>query len=457
MECVEEICANPSLDDIRKEIDEKDVEFVRFEFGDLHGIARSKIIPARHFREKSCKGINIPIAHLGMDCRGSPVAEAKYISQGDYCDAVWTPDLSTFRVLPWCDNTARVILEPTLKGKPVDMFPRTLARKQVDRLTKMGLSLLTAHEHEFYIVDRKTGQPLTQDYNLRATVRNYTDPLLIRSLMQALTAVGVDAEMMDTEKSPGQVEITYKPTFGIQAADNAYTYKTTTKEVAMQRGYVASFMSKPWPELNGSSAHVCHSLWDSTQQRPLLYAEDQPFGLSKIGCHWIAGLLVHAPALSILMAPTVNCLKRFEVNSFAPYNVTWGLDNRTCALRVKVGGGADTYIENRMGASGSNPYLTLAATIAAGIDGIQRELVPPQPIANNAYLPGNVPADTAILPATMDEALEAFSQDDVIRSALGEEFMNEFCLLKMHEMKEYNEAKLKQDSKWEYKMYFEYI
>ncbi|XP_071497295.1 lengsin-like [Diadema antillarum] len=456
MACLDVNRAGVSLEDIMKEIDDKDVEFVRFEFGDLHGIARSKIVPARHFRDKATRGIGIPIAHMGLDSKGIPVPDAMYISDGKYSDALWLPDLSTFRLLPWCDNTARVIIEPVLDGKPVGLFPRTLARNQVKRLYNMGLSLLTAHEHEFYVVNRQTGQPLTQDFNLRATVRNYTDPLLISSLMRALPAVGVDSEMIDTEKSPGQVEITYKPRFGIEAGDVAHTYKTTIKEVAMQRGYVASFMSKPWPELNGSSAHICHSLWDANRQTPLLYDANHPTGISKTGRHWIAGLLAHAPALSVIMAPTVNCLKRFQANSFAPYNATWGIDNRTCAIRAKVCG-PDTYLENRMGASGSNPYLTIAATIAAGIDGIQRELVPPEPVVNNAYLDGNVPGDTAILPSTMDAALEALAQDDVMRAALGEEFVREFTVLKMHEMKEYSKAHLKQDPKWEYKMYFEYI
>ncbi len=149
-----------------------------------------------------------------------------------------------------------------------------------------------------------------KDYNKRATIRNYKD--FLYQLMMDLPKVGVDADVFETEYAPGQFEIPYKPSFGIASADVAHTFRTSIKEIALQHGYIATFMSKPFPQYSGSSSHFNHSLWDVDGKKGLMYDASNPYGLSDVAQHWIAGILAHAPAISLLMAPTINCLKRFQ-------------------------------------------------------------------------------------------------------------------------------------------------
>ena len=275
--------------------------------------------------------------------------------------------------------------------------------------------------------------------------------------MEYLPQVGVKLERLESEMGPGQLEISYKPAFGIRAADNAHTYKTSIKEIAILNGYVASFMSKPYPDKAGSSGHFCHSLWDAEGKVPLLYDDKSPTGLSELGRYWMAGILAHAPAITVLMAPTVNCLKRITPLGMCPVNSTWGMDNRTCAVRVKIRGAEGTYLENRIGAAGCNPYLSLAATVAAGIDGIVNKLELPPKVTGNAYRFEDLPQNTQALPADMKDALEALLDDKVICDALGEEFIKCFTAAKRHDINVEKNALARGECDWEFKHFFYYL
>ncbi|XP_071510557.1 lengsin-like [Diadema antillarum] len=444
-----------ALETILQEIDEENIAFVRFEQTDVYGVARSKTIPARHFAEKASGGLNFYLGHLGYDPQAGFVPDSAYTAAAGHCDAVCFPDFSTFQVIPWSKRTARILIEPTFHGKLVEAHPRVVARRQLDKLSAMGFSLLSAHEHEFYLVDKATRKTVNDDVNIRSTIRLAAYEDVIHTIMDGLVAAGVDVECAETEYGPGQTEISYKPAFGIRAADNAHTFKTGIKEMALKNGYMATFMSKPFPDKSGSACHFCHSLWDAEGKVPLLYDAGSPTGLSEVGQYWLAGLLEHTPAICVLMAPTVNCLKRFLPYSFAPYNATWGNDNRSTAVRIKVNGGKGTYLENRLGASGCNPYLSLAATVAAGLDGIQRRLPLPPCVApsDSAYDPACVPTGTKQVPCNMKEAMRALHDDDIIRSALGEEFIECFLAAKRHELS----LEEKNEAGWEQKMFFEYM
>nr|XP_054755316.1 lengsin-like [Lytechinus pictus] len=237
--------------------------------------------------------------------------------------------------------------------------------------------------------------------------------------------------------------MSYRPAFEIRATDNAHTYKTGIKEMAIKNGFMATFMSKPFPNRSGSACET-----------PLLYDADRPKGLTSVGEHWVAGLLEHTPAISLLMAPTINCLKRYLPNSFAPSNATWGIDNCTCAFRVILNGKEGTYIENQLWASGCNPYISLAATVAAGMDGIKRKLPLPPSVkeTGNAYNLEDIPPGTANVPTDMEEAMRTLQADDVITSAIGKEFIECFLAAKRHEilLQEKNEENREQDLFFEY-------
>jgi glutamine synthetase len=220
-------------------------------------------------------------------------------------------------------------------------------------------------------------------------------------------------------------------------------------------------MTKPYADQSASGCHYHHGLLRRDSGANAFADPDAEDGLSPVARHWIAGLLAHAPALTAIAAPTVNCAKRYKRYSFAPMNVTWGHEDRTAALRVKGARGAETHLENRMPCAGSNPYLVLAAVVAAGLDGVERELEPPPPTAAMAY------ADESAtkLPATLDAALSAFEEDQTLGASLGEEFVKLFLAVKRHEiqkartaMPEYSRADWPDVvTDWERENLFEYL
>ncbi|XP_072020227.1 lengsin-like [Amphiura filiformis] len=446
------------LEQIMSKIHADDVKFIRFEQTDIYGVARSKTVPVKHFTKKAIYGINFALTTLGYDPQGQCTPGTGFLFESGSTDALMFPDLDTFITIPWCKNTGRILLEPTYKGKPVAAHPRTVARLQLDRLKDMGYSLLSAHEHEFYVADKNTLEPFILGQNIRSTIRNYKDPELVHQLLTDLPQADIDVETYESEHDPGQLEITYTPSFGVKSADTAHTFRTSVKEIASQHGYIASFMTKPWAHSTRSACHFNHSLWDINGENNLMMDNRNPDSLSDVARHWLAGILAHAPAVSLLMAPTINCLKAFEPSSTSinPVNATWGFDNRTTALRVKVGD-TGAYIENRICSGGANPYLTLAATVAAGIDGIQNQMEPPPHVNGNAYDPDNIPTKTPILPSNMKTALENLSNDNIICEALGDEFVKCFVAHKLHELCMENEAKAKGDTDWERNLFFEYL
>ncbi|XP_071504763.1 lengsin-like [Diadema antillarum] len=425
------------MDDIISQLDKNGVTIVRFEQATQYGIPVCRAMPAKYFKGVARNGLNFAKCFLAFDPSGNIFENTGYGTEIQIADCHVAPDLNTFAILPWLTKTARVLVDSEKNGEKIPAYPRDVARRQLDRLSDFGLSLWSAHEHEFYLVKRDTKEPVDNQMYAYSTLRLSAYEDFIQQAVVDLPKAGVDVECVTSEANRGHVEITYRPEFGLKAADTAHTFKSGIKEIALKHNYIASFMSKPWPDKTGSSAHFCHSLWDETGVIPKLYDASSSTGLSEIGEYWVAGLLAHARAISVLMAPTVNCLKRFKRHSFAPYNVTWGPDNRTCAIRVKIQGDKGTYIENRLGASGCNPYISMAATIAAGLDGIVNKLPLHKGIdgASSAYDDEYVPPLTPALPDNMEEAVEALLADEVITSALGEEFMKFFVAAKKHEMK----------------------
>ncbi|XP_071479844.1 lengsin-like [Diadema antillarum] len=446
-----------NLDKVLELMREKDIKYVRFEQTDINGVARSKTIPARHFKEKVTGGLNFRLGHLGMDVKATIISGSGYNEEIGFADSVMFADLDTFQVIPWLENMGRILIEPTFRGEYVSGHPRVLARRQLDKLKEMGYSLLSAHEHEFYVVDKETREPLNDDSNIRATIRLAPLEKFVKQVMDDLPEVGVDVEAVESEYGPGQIEISYKPAFGIRAADNAHTYKTSIKEIALRHGLMASFMSKPYLNKPGSSCHFCHSLWDAEEKEPVLHDAGSPIGLSKVAQHWMAGILAHARAIQVLMAPTVNCMKRVKPWMSCPVNVTWGIDNRSCLLRVKVKGDKGTYLENRAGAAGCNPYLALAATVAAGMDGIANEYKLPPQVSGMAYVADDLPPKTSALPTNMEDALEALMSDQVIREALGNDFIKCFSAVKIHEAKMERKALAEGEKNCDFDYYFEYL
>jgi glutamine synthetase len=224
---------------------------------------------------------------------------------------------------------------------------------------------------------------------------------------------------------------------------------------------MASFMTKPYADQSASGSHYHHSLLRKEGGENAFFNAGSPDGLSEVARHWIGGQMAHARALAAIAAPTINCAKRYQLYSFAPMNATWGHEDRTAALRVKGAREAETHLENRMPCAGSNPYLVMAAVVAAGIDGLERRLEPPAPTTEIAYADEAAPK----LPRTLDEALEAFGEDERLRACLGPEFVKLFTAVKRHEIEkarlaipEYGSAEWPDIvTNWERENLFEYL
>ncbi len=308
--------------------------------------------------------------------------------------------------------------------------PRIVARSLLDQLAEMGYGLFSGFEYEFYLVEEDSGQPPFPGIQIFASLRNTFDEDLVYDILRCMGAMGVDIITANAEYGPGQMEINFAPAMGISAADQAFTFKNGVKEIAAQHGYMASFMTKPYADQSASGCHYHHSLVDLKSGQNAFGNPDNPSEWNDVFRHFLGGQIAHAPALCALVSPTVNDYKRYKLFSFAPTNATWGWENRTVGFRVKGLRGEGPHIENRTPGGGSNPYLVMAATLAAGLDGLRNRIEPPAETKGIAYgLEG-----VTDLPTRLDDALDALEADDALQKALGPEFVKLYVAVKRHEL-----------------------
>jgi len=445
---------------LEKKMTADGVEFVRFEQSDTHGISRSKTIPVRHVRDFTENGLNFLLGQLGFDAQAGVAPGSGYLEELGFPDSRIRPDLSTYRVLPWADKTARLLCEPHyIDGRPAMAAPRAVARQLLGELEGMGYRLFSGFEYEFYVVHRETRQAPFPGIQIFATLRNNFDEWFVYQILRGMSAVGVDIITSNAEYGPGQMEINFAPALEIEAADNAFTFKNGVKEIAQRSGYMASFMTKPYADQSANGCHYHHSLLDVKTGRNVFASRDG--SLTDVCRWWLGGQIAHAAALCAFAAPTVNCGKRYKLYSFAPTNATWGVENRTTGFRMKNLDGPGARIENRLPCGGSNPYLVMASVLAAGFDGLKNKTEPPAETRGIAYgLTG-----VTDLPTRLEQSLDALEADVALRAALGEEFIKLFVAVKRHEIGKAKAAITEYDSpdfnntvhEWERSEYFEFL
>lgn len=443
-------------------LEEAGIEYVRFEQTDLHGLSRSKTVPARHFRRFAEEGLNFFGGLLGLDLQAGVAPGTGYMDERRFQDQLLRADLETLGTVPWMSGCARVIGEPEwYGGEPAKAAPRLLLRQMLDRLDGMGYGVRSGFEYEVYLVDAETRHPVFDGIEIFWTPRNNFDVPFMGDVMDAMYGAGIDIITANAEYGPGQLEINFAPAVGVEAADQAFTFKNGLKELAQTYGYMASFMTKPYANQSASGCHYHHTLFDPKTGDNLFYEASSQDGLSSLARHWIGGQIAHARALTALVAPTVNCAKRYKLYSFAPMNATWGYEDRTAAIRIKGGRESATHVENRTPGAGSNPYLVAAGLLAAGIDGISKKIEPPDPTEGIAY----ADKQAAVLPQTLDESLRAFEEDAVLRDYLGAEFVQLFLAVKRHEVEKARAALPEYEASewpdtvtdWERQNLFEYL
>src|SRR3954466_3280319 len=419
-----------TLDMLRREVAEGSVDTVVLALTDMQGRLQGKRLDAGFFLDVVLEhGTEACNYLLAVDVEMNTV-EGYAISSWErgYGDLGMLPDLGTLRRVPWQPGTAMLLADVTwLDGSEVVESPRQILRRQLARLAERGWTAYVGTELEFIVFDdsfedawERQYRGLTPanrynvDYSVLGTSR--IEPLL-RAIRLGMRDAGMQVESAKGECNPGQHEIAFLYADALTSCDNHVIYKTGAKEIAAQQGRSLTFMAK-YNEREGNSCHVHLSLRD--QDGTPVLAGDREHGFSAMMEHFLAGQLACLAELTLLFAPNVNSYKRFVAGSFAPTAVAWGHDNRTCSMRV-VGHGGGLRVENRLPGADVNPYLALAAMIAAGLHGIENELELEPAFEGNAY-----ESDKPRVPRTLYEARDLFAASDVARDAFGQEVVDHY-------------------------------
>jgi glutamine synthetase len=347
--------------------------------------------------------------------------------ESGYGDYLARSDWSTLRRIPWLEKTALVMGDTVDEetGELVPIAPRSVLRAQIEKLAGLGFTAMMASELEFYVLTdtyeqahAKHFQDLNrfgwynEDYHLLQATK--AEPLY-RQFRNLMNEAGVPIEFSKGEAAPGQHEVNIHYADALTSADRGALLKHGCKEIAYQNGLAVTFMAKPDHTWTGSSGHIHVSLWDAAAGRNLFVDDAAPGHMSETMRWFLGGLMACAREFAILFAPNVNSYKRFASASWAPVNIVWAKDNRTCGFRI-VGHGDGMRIENRFPGGDANPYLAYAAVLAAGRHGIEQRIEPPPAHKGNGYTVKGVPR----VPRSLYEAIDAWDESEVARAAFGE-------------------------------------
>src|SRR5918993_551556 len=427
---------------LRLLIDDGDIDTVVMAFTDMQGRLQGKRLHGRYFLdvalEAGTEGCNYLLAvDIDMNTVGGYAMSSW---EKGYGDMEFVPDWSTLRRLTHMEATAMVQCDLVwLDHAPVLQSPRTILRHQLDKVADKGMVALAGTELEFIAFDTSYEDahhlgwrdltPVNQynvDYSILGTSR--VEPLL-RSIRNAMYDAGLDVEGAKGECNLGQHEIGFLYADALKTADDHVVYKTAAKEIAAQQGKAITFMAK-YNQREGSSCHIHLSL--RGQDGDLVFWDDERQERTPLYDQFIAGVLATVADFTLLYAPNINSYKRFADGSFAPTTIAWGLDNRTCAVRL-VGHGAGARMENRIPGADVNPYLATAAMLAGGLYGIENQLELEPALEGNAYTSGRPK-----VPGTMAAAREAFASSEIARATLGDEVVDHYANMADVELAAYN-------------------
>ncbi len=419
-----------SLDALLADWEGKGIRNVLFELPDMHGVARTKIVPINKVRGFAEKGLNMYGGTVSLDTRSFVISDTRYNEEVNYADQVLIPDLSTAAIVPWMNKTARLICDTYwADGTPLHAAPRHVLRRALTELDKLGYKAVVGLEYEFYLLDPATMKPIFDGLHIFNTMRNVAVPVTER-IVELMPEIGIDIITANCEYGPGQFEINYGPHEGLRAGDLGFTFKNGVKYIARQLGYHATFMTKPFTEQSACGGHAHISLVSKESGENAFLDTNDEHGLSQVAYYFAQGMLKHANAAMALMAPTPNCYHRFVPHHFAPSNISWGLEDRSAMIRAKNSRDNRTHLENRLPTGLSNSYLATAAVVAAGVLGLKDAQMPPPLVeglaeSSDRFVP---------LPPMLDEALNALEQDEAFRSILGDEFVQVFTTIKRSEL-----------------------
>ena len=388
----------------------KDIHTVVLGMGDLNGIMRGKRIPANRWQDVCETGNACCLSLFTMDMT---------------CD-VWDTPLVNFEngfpdfhimpatrpvPIPWEPGVAMCFGTGLgMDHKPVPVDPRQALVRQIERAATMGIDVQAGAELEFYLLDPQTGQPRDVGNDCYGLERAASFEHVLGPIRQQIDAIGIPIEQSNPEYAPGQVEVNMRYDSALLAADRVVMFRSLVKQLATRHGYLASFMAKPFIDLGGNGFHLHYSLWSEGQN---IFSDGGR--LNDTGRHFLGGLQKRMVETSICGAANVNSYRRRVPYSFCPTNASWGMDNRTVALRVIEGSDSATRVEKRDAGADCNPYLLMATDIAAGLDGIEEKQEPTKITTGDAYSDSHDEA----LPTTLADAIRLARESDWLASVLG--------------------------------------
>jgi glutamine synthetase len=399
---------------------------------------------------------------LAVDMEMEPLPGYAYANwDTGYGDLKAVPDMGTLRTIPWLEKTALVICDvlDEESGEPIEVSPRQILKRQIERAKAAGYTVKTGSELEFYLFkdsfDDAAGkgykgiQPHStyiMDYHILQTTK---DEYVIRAIRNGMDGAGVPVEFSKGEFGRGQQEINLRYTDALEMADRHVIYKNGVKEIAYQAGRAVTFMAKWSMAEAGSSFHLHSSLWDPTGTESLMWEEEGHHHFSQTFDHYLGGLMATAHEMAWMFAPSVNSYKRYQLGSWAPTAIVWGHDNRTCGFRI-VGEHKGFRVECRIPGADANPYYAFAATIAGGLHGLSNGIPAPEMFKGNAY----AAQDILRVPSSLHEAISAFEKSEVARHAFGD-FVFEHLLNTARQEQLIFDNNVVTD--WELERYFERI
>lgn len=440
------------------DIDQGSIDTVIVASCDMQGRLFGKRVSGWYFSEHArAHGTHFCTYLLGTDIElETPQGFETMNWESGYGDFLSRPDWSTARHLPWLERTALVLADVVDErtGEEVPVSPRTMLKRQIEHCHAHGFQPMMASELEFYLFDESYSSARQKGYRGLSLAGDFNEDYQLlqgtkhesfyRMLRNQLTAARVPIEFSKGEAAIAQHELNIHYADALEAADRTLLLKHGIKEMAIQSGKAATFMSKPGSDWTGSSGHVHCSLASLESGKNLFQAEN---GEMSDTMRWfLGGLLEGTRALSLLIAPNINSYKRFASASWAPVHLVWSQDNRTCGFRV-VGHGSSLRIENRFPGSDSNPYLVYAAMLALGLNGIEHRIDPGEPFSGNGYLASQYPR----VPASLREAISAWEGSHLPAQLFGDVVARHYL----------HAAKLEQDAfdqavtDWERQRYFE--
>jgi glutamine synthetase len=443
---------------LRELVSAGEIDTILVCFPDMQGRLVGKRVTGHFFMDHVAQGMHVCDYLLTVDMEMTPVPGYEAASwRLGYGDFGVRPDLDTLRRVPWLPATALVLGDCVDQGgDPLPHAPRQILKRQVQRVRDAGFTAKMASELEFYLFNEtyesaaekdfgnlETSGRYIEDYHILQTSKN--EPL-IRAIRQGMEGAGIPVEFSKGEWGPGQQEINLCYAEALEMADRHVVYKNGVKEIAHLHQKAVTFMAKWNFDLAGNSCHVHSSLWDAESGASVFEDESSEHGVSKLFEHYLAGQLALSREMTYFFAPYINSYKRFQAGSFAPTNAAWGRDNRTVGFRV-LGPGPATRVECRVPGADANPYLAFAATLAAGLHGIEEELELEAMFEGDAY----AAEDIRQVPKTLREALDALDRSTVLRAAFGDAVIDHYLHAGRWEQAEYD----RRVTDWEVRRGFE--